>query len=75
MYGGLYEHFSATEIYERDGWVCKLCGEMVQRDAKWPEPLSPSLDHIVPLSKGGGHLRDNVQLAHLICNVRKGNRV
>ena len=28
-----------------------------------------SIDHIVPLSKGGGHVKDNIELAHLICSV------
>ncbi|WP_158070491.1 HNH endonuclease [Streptomyces luteocolor] len=36
--------------------------------------MSPSLDHVIPLSRGGSHRRDNVQLAHLRCNLRKNNR-
>jgi 5-methylcytosine-specific restriction endonuclease McrA len=40
---------------------------------KAPDPMSPSLDHILPLSKGGTHEPRNVQLAHLGCNVRKYN--
>lgn len=63
------------DVYERDEWTCGLCNEPVLRDSKWPDPMSPSLDHITPLSKGGHHVMDNVQLAHLDCNVRKGNRV
>lgn len=63
------------EIADRDGWICGLCGEPVSPDVAWPDPLSPSVDHIVPLSKGGGHTVENVQLTHLQCNVRKGDRV
>lgn len=35
----------------------------------------PSVDHIVPLAKGGLHSWDNVQLAHFKCNTLKGARV
>lgn len=34
-----------------------------------------SVDHIVPLARGGSHSADNVQSAHLLCNLRKGARV
>ncbi len=32
----------------------------------------PSLDHVIPLALGGTHTRDNVRLAHRICNSRRG---
>ena len=31
-------------------------------------------DHIVPLSKGGKHSYLNTRLAHIKCNVQRGNR-
>lgn len=68
------ESFSYPDVYERDSWVCGLCGESIDRSLSWPDPLSVSLDHIVPLSKGGAHTMANVQAAHLVCNVSKGNR-
>jgi 5-methylcytosine-specific restriction endonuclease McrA len=38
--------------------------------------LSASLDHIIPISKDpDGHRRANVRLAHLRCNIKRGNRV
>lgn len=54
-------------IYARDGGICQLCGTPVQRTAA-------TLDHIVPLSRGGTHEPANVQIAHGPCNSRKGNR-
>lgn len=60
-----------AEIRERDGNRCHLCRKTVP-DRLWPHPLSPSLDHVIPLSKGGPHDPDNVRLAHLRCNVEKG---
>lgn len=69
------EDFSPAAVFERDGWVCGICSEPVAQDLAWPHQLSPSLDHILPLSKGGHHTLENTQLAHLQCNVRKGARV
>lgn len=66
--------FTNVEIFERDRWTCQLCDVAVDAGRVWPDPLSPSLDHIVPLSLGGHHSRENTSLAHLRCNVRKGNR-
>lgn len=65
------ERFDPLEIYGRDGWLCGICGEAVDPAALHPDPLSASLDHVVPLSKGGDHTRENSVLAHLICNIRK----
>jgi 5-methylcytosine-specific restriction endonuclease McrA len=62
-----------AEIADRDGHRCGICEKPVP-DVKWPHPLSPSLDHRIPLSKGGAHDPANVQLAHLRCNTAKGNR-
>lgn len=64
-----------VHIYDRDNWICQICGESVKKRISWPDPFSPSLDHIVPISKGGEHETNNVQLAHLGCNSRKWNRL
>lgn len=74
LLGGETENFTYAEVFERDGWICGLCHEPVDPDLAHPDPMSKSLDHIVPLTRGGGHVRSNVQLAHLVCNVSKGNR-
>jgi 5-methylcytosine-specific restriction endonuclease McrA len=39
------------------------------------DPKNPwTIDHIVPIAKGGKHVRENLQLAHKLCNQRKGAR-
>ena len=63
-----------TEICERDGWICQICKEPVERTAHHPNPLAPSLDHIIPVSKGGSSNPSNLQLTHLRCNLKRGNR-
>lgn len=64
-----------ADVFERDGWLCGICAEEVDPYLEYPDPRSKSLDHIQPLSRGGSHSLENVQLAHLECNVRKGDRL
>ncbi len=69
----IIEKFSVLEIFERDHWICQICHKKVDKNKKYPNPFSSSLDHIIPLSKGGVHKRQNVQLSHLICNCKLRN--
>jgi len=62
-------------LRERDGDECRLCCELIDFTVPHPDPLSRSVDHIVPRAHGGKDELDNYQLAHLICNQRKGSRV
>lgn len=73
-HGATAEKFTPLEIFERDGWRCGICGRKVDRDLDWPHPKSASLDHVEPLSRGGEHSRANTRLAHLDCNIQRGNR-
>lgn len=69
---------SLEYLAKRDGCRCQLCGRKVdmtrRTSASKHDPLSPSVDHVIPLSKGGEHSMANTQLAHLGCNMSKGNR-
>jgi HNH endonuclease len=38
-----------------------------------PRALSPSIDHIVAVSRGGAHTRHNVRITHLWCNTERNN--
>lgn len=69
------EDIDPSEIAERDHWLCGLCGEPVERSEVVPHPLSATIDHIIPLAKGGLHEKKNVQLAHFWCNSIKGDKV
>lgn len=64
-----------AKVFDRDGWMCGICAEAVDPELKWPDPMSVSLDHVVPLAKGGSHTYDNVQCAHLRCNIQKSDSV
>ena len=61
------------EIAERDGYVCQLCYKSVDMSLPYPKWGSPSLDHSIPLTRGGTHHPANVTLSHLGCNLDKRN--
>ena len=42
---------------------------------KYCGPLYPSIDHIIAMVNGGGHIWSNVQLAHMMCNSEKGDSI
>jgi len=69
------EAVDRKRVFERDNWTCQLCKQPVDSAIAWPDPMAGSLDHVVPVSKGGEHSMSNTQLAHLKCNLSKGNRV
>ena len=56
--------------------VCGICGKPVEFGMKYPHPLSPCIDHIIPVAKGG-HPSDleNLQLAHWTCNRQKSDKL
>ena len=66
------EPFTIEDVIARCGWVCGICGLPIDPNAQ--DKTRRSLDHIVPISKGGAHTLENAQLAHQNCNSRKGNR-
>lgn len=59
--------FNLENIAARDGFKCQYTGKKLTRD-RW------SLDHVVPLSRGGRNSPDNVVLADRDVNNKKGNR-
>lgn len=68
------ENISLLEIYARDGGRCGLCHRRVRRDMRGPRRHWPTIDHIVPVARGGRHVKENVQLAHYGCNSGKRER-
>lgn len=70
------ENLKPLAVFEAARWRCHLCGQKVAADLRGTkDPQAPELDHIVPLSQGGGHTWDNVALACRACNKSKGARV
>lgn len=72
-------------VAKRDGLRCGICGGMCNPDdyklitvngqqQKIVGPDYPTLDHIIAMADGGTHTPDNFQIAHHICNSKKGAR-
>ena len=56
--------------------ICGICGKPVDFQKKYPHPMSPSIDHIIPVAKGGHPSDpDNLQLAHWTCNRQKSDKL
>lgn len=68
------ESVNPTEVYEESEGVCALCGLPVHNNWNCNDLWGATLDHIVPVSKGGKHERENIQLAHRICNSIKSDQ-
>lgn len=66
-----YESYERIHVFVRDCWTCQICFELVDDTLQYPDPYSKSIDHIIPVVRGGPDTFDNVQLAHLVCNNRK----
>jgi len=71
--GAASESIDVEDVFQRDGWICQICLRPVSQEAKWPDVMCASLDHRIPLARGGSHTYTNVQLAHFVCNSRKGS--
>jgi 5-methylcytosine-specific restriction endonuclease McrA len=62
------ERIDRLAIIARDRGICYICG-------KRPGIEDVTLDHVIPLAKGGSHASDNLKVACLGCNLRKHTRL
>lgn len=65
---------SADQVVDLYGSTCHICQVKIDLDLSRTNRLGLTVDHLVPLSKGGTDTIDNMRPAHWICNVRKGNK-
>jgi hypothetical protein len=70
------------QIWDRDDWACLIPGctlGPLRADLKYPHPLSPSIDHIVPKSRAADDfpwdVQENKRGAHYFCNTSRSNRM
>ncbi len=59
--------FTRKNIYERDGSRCQYCGKKF-------ETKDLTLDHVIPIARGGRTTWDNIVSSCVPCNTRKGGK-
>jgi 5-methylcytosine-specific restriction endonuclease McrA len=70
--------YSESQVLELYGLVCHICSQQIDLDAPRKQGdgtdwhMGLHIDHIIPISAGGGDTLENVRPAHAICNLRKG---
>lgn len=64
-----------SQVIRRDGHGCYLCDRMcvVYRGERLLRPNSLTIDHVVPLSRGGSNHLGNLAVCCYQCNQLKGN--
>ncbi len=60
--------FSRANLLVRDNYTCQYCGKSVRN------PKDRTIDHVIPRSRGGKTVWENVVLCCRKCNLRKGDR-
>lgn len=68
------EDVNRLEVFLADGYKCYLCGEKTDPSKSHPHPKAPTIDHVIPLNKGGLHERANCRTACARCNSAKQDR-
>lgn len=58
-------------VFVVDSWRCRLCGEPTEVRQVVPHPRAPTVDHAIPVARGGGEDFGNLLCAHFLCNSRK----
>lgn len=66
--------YADRDVFIRDNWVCHLCGEAIDPDLPRTDSMGATIDHVMPLARGGDDSLENVRAAHFLCNVRKGSK-
>lgn len=72
------EDVSFDVVFKKDKGKCYICGIKVTTEFIDPnnKPLNyATLDHVIPLNKGGLHCYDNVRLACYSCNGKKSDNI
>lgn len=77
---GNADEIGLDDLIKRDARKCHICGKVVDKRRKMGRKGTPrgdmrrypTIDHIIPISRGGAHTWDNVKLAHWSCNSKRG---
>jgi len=79
--GNKAEYYSEKDVLSLYGTLCYLCEKEIDLKASrrsglginWENGLN--IDHVVPISLGGPDILSNVRPTHVLCNIKKGNKM
>lgn len=66
---------AADEVVRIYGEDCHICNEPIDMSLARTHKQGLTVDHVIPLSKGGLDTIENMRPAHWLCNVKKGNKL
>ncbi len=68
------EDVSRRRVFESDSYRCHLCRRKTDTTKQVPHPRAPTIDHVIPLGRGGTHEPSNCRTACFQCNATKSDR-
>jgi 5-methylcytosine-specific restriction endonuclease McrA len=67
-------HVNRAKVFTADGYRCHLCRKLCNQMVTVPHPNAPTVDHVIPLARGGTHEPSNCRTACFKCNCMKRDR-
>lgn len=71
LLGTVKEPVCRWEVFKRDSWTCYICKRKVRNISN--HPRMATLDHVIPISKGGSHTYSNIKTCCAECNCKKAD--
>jgi 5-methylcytosine-specific restriction endonuclease McrA len=62
-------------VLENYGFICYLCDSPIDMQLPRTSKRGATIDHVVPISRGGLDELENLRLVHWECNNRKSNKL
>jgi len=79
VYNNGFLRYTEEEVLNTYGSDCYVCNKKIDLKAQrrvglkgWQNGLH--IDHLIPISKGGSDIIENVRPTHALCNIKKGNK-
>lgn len=69
------QRISHEQVVREYGTDCHICQQPIDLDLPRTSKLGLTVDHLIPLSRGGSDTMDNLRPAHWTCNRRKSDKL